>query len=69
MDKPRKIANPARCQLNRDFFSFLVPVGAPMIWSRESRPASACSFSTLQRLNLGLTREIPLSFPYIYEAR
>ena len=61
-----KGANPARGELNRENDFFLVPVRA---WEeiilarrvRPSRPASACSFSTL-RLNLVLTHGIPPDF-------
>ena len=66
MDQPGVVANPARGKLNRGFlFYFPVPVCA---WKfglarqvRPSRPASACSFSTL-RLNLVLTRGVTPDF-------
>ena len=58
MHQPGKVANFARGQLNRETEYFPVPVRA---WKfrlarrvRPSRPARACSFSTL-RLNLVLT--------------
>ena len=58
-------AKPPRGQLNRKHEYFPVPVRALEyglaihVW--PSRPASACSFSTL-RLNLVLTRGIPSAF-------
>ena len=65
MDKPGKIANPARGQLNRENSYSLVPVRA---WQfglarrvQPSRPASACSLSIL-RLNMVLTHGIPPDF-------
>ena len=51
MDLPVKVANPARGQLNREKINIFLSPFAP------SRPASACSFSTL-RLNLVLTHGI-----------
>ena len=52
MDQPGKAANPACGQLNRGNENFLVPISA---WEfgfarrvQPSRPASACSFSTLR---------------------
>ena len=65
IDQPDKVANPSRGQLNREneYFPVLVRAGefgfARRV--RPSRPASACSFSTL-RLNLVLTHGIPLDF-------
>ena len=62
MDKPGKVINPARGQLNGKNDYFPVPVRA---WEfglatqvRPTCPASPCSFYTL-RLNLVLTHEIP----------
>ena len=61
-DQPGKVANPARGQLNRENECFPVPVRASEFGLarrvRQSRPASACSFSIL-RLNLVLTYGIP----------
>ena len=58
MDQPCKVTSPARGQLNRENEYFPVPVRARDFGLtrqvRPSRPASACSFSTL-RLNLVLT--------------
>ena len=55
MDRPGKIANPARGQLNRENICFPVPVrGLDFSLARRVRPscpASTCSFSIL-RLNL-----------------
>ena len=63
MDQPGKAANPARGQLNRENEYFPVPVRD---WEfglgrrvRPSRPASACSISTL-RLNVELSH-LPVS--------
>ena len=65
MDQPDKVANPARGQLNRENEYFPVPVRARKYdlarRVRPSRPASACSFSTL-RLNLLLSRGVPPDF-------
>ena len=65
MDQPGKDANPARGQLNRKnkYFPFRVRAGEFGLarWVRQSRPASACSFSKL-RLNLVLTYGIPPEF-------
>ena len=62
MDKPDKVANPARGQLDRKNEYFPVPVHASEFGLarqvRPSRPALACSFSTL-RLNFVLTQGIP----------
>ena len=65
MDQSDKVASPARGQTNREHEHFPVPARA---WEfglarrvRPSRPASACSFSTL-RLNLVLTHGIPPAF-------
>ena len=65
MDKPGKVINPARGQLNGKNDYFPVPVRA---WEfglarqvRPTCPASPCSFYTL-RLNLVLTHEIPPPF-------
>ena len=55
MDQPGKVANPSRGQLNRENEYFPVRVRAREVGLarrvRQSRPASACSFSIL-RLNL-----------------
>ena len=65
MDQPGRVANPARGQLSRgnDYFPLLVRASdiglARQV--RPSRPASACSFSTL-RLNMVLTHGIPPDF-------
>ena len=65
MDQPGNIANLARGQLSREKEYFPVPVCASESglarWVRPSRPASACSFSTL-RLDLVLTHGIPPDF-------
>ena len=49
MDQPGKVANPARCQLNRENELFLCP-------ARRVQPclASACSFSIVRLNNLVL---------------
>ena len=64
-DRPGKVANPARGQLNRKNEYFPVRVLAsefcPARQVRPSRPASSCSVSTL-RLNLVLTHGIPHAF-------
>ena len=64
MDRPVKVANPARGQANRKNGYFPVPVRAREFdlarQVQPSRPASACSFSTL-RLTLVLTRFLPIS--------
>ena len=64
-DRPGKVANPDRGQLDKENDYFRVPVCA---WKfglarrvRQSRPASACSFSML-RLNLVLTYGNPPYF-------
>ena len=64
-DRPGKVANPARGQLNRGNEYFPVPVRA---WEfglarrvRQSHPALACSLSIL-RLNMVLTNGIPPEF-------
>ena len=66
MDQPGNVANPVRGQLNRENKYSPVPVRA---WEfglarrvQPSRPASACSFSMLLRLNLVLTHGIPPDF-------
>ena len=63
--QPGMVANPSRGQLDRENENFPVPVRA---WEfglarrvRPSRPASACSFSTLRR-NRVLTHGIPPTF-------
>ena len=65
MDQPAKVASPARGQLNGENENLLVPVRARKIGLarrvRPSRPASACSFSTI-RLNLVPARGIPPDF-------
>ena len=65
IDQPGKVANSARDQLNRlnDFFLVLVRACKFGLarWVRPSRPAAACSFSTL-RLNLVLAHGIPPDF-------
>ena len=65
MGQPCKVTNPARDQLNRKNMLSHVPVHASefglAIQVRPSRPALACSFSTL-RLNLVRTHRIPPSF-------
>ena len=65
MEQPGKFANPARGQLNKEseYFSTLVRASELGLARRvrQSRPASACSFSTL-RLNMVLTYRIPLAF-------
>ena len=57
VDQPGKVANPARRQLNTENRHFPFPLRAGEFGLarrvRPSRPASACSFSTL-RLNLVL---------------
>ena len=78
-DRPGKVANPARGQLNRERTFSLSPFAPENLVSRDgfrrpvpSRPASACSFSIL-RLNLVLTYGIPPDFlrrrPFIYLKR
>ena len=65
MDQPGKVTNLARCQLNSENKYFPVRVRACEFGLarrvRQSRPASACSFSIL-RLNLALTSGIPPEF-------
>ena len=65
MYQPGKVANPVRGQLNMEHEYFPVQVRAREFGLarrvRQSRPASACSFSTL-RLNLVLTYGIPPAF-------
>ena len=65
MDQLGKVTNPARGQLNTKNEYFPVPVRAGKFGLarrvRPSRPASACSFSTL-RLNMVLTHGIPPDF-------
>ena len=65
MDQPGKVANPARGQLNRENEYFPVRVRAREFGLarrfRQSRPASACSFSILG-LNLVVTYGIPPEF-------
>ena len=65
MDQPGKVANPARGQLKRKNEYFPVKVRAGEFGLargvRQSRPASACSFSLL-RLNLVITYGIPPEF-------
>ena len=55
MNQSGKVANPARCELNRENKYFPVPARdwkfGPPRRVRPSRPAAACSFSIL-RLNL-----------------
>ena len=62
MDKPGKVANRARGQLNRESEYSPVPVHALEFGLarrvQPPRPASACSFS-IHRLNIVLTRGIP----------
>ena len=62
MDQPTKVANPAPGQLKRENEYFSARVRALELGLarrvRQSRPASACSFSKL-RLNLVLTYGIP----------
>ena len=65
IDQPGKVANPARGQLNRENEYSPVPVRALGFGLarrvRQSRPASACSFSIL-RLNLVLTYGVSPEF-------
>ena len=66
MDQPGKVGNPARGQLNKEENGdFRVPVRASESGFarrvRSSRPASACSFSTL-RLNPVLTHGVSPDF-------
>ena len=65
MDQPGKVANSARGQLKRENEYFPVPVRAREFGLarqvRLSRPASACSFSTV-RLNLVFAHGIPPDF-------
>ena len=65
MDKPGKVANPVRGQLNRENEYSPVPVHALEFGLarrvQSSRLASACSFS-IHRLNLVLTHGIPPDF-------
>ena len=66
MNQPGKVANAARGRPNRENDYFPVPVRArEFVLARQvrpSRPASACSFSTL-RQNMMLIRRIPPAFP------
>ena len=64
-DQPGEVVNSARGQLNRENEYFPFPVHAQEFGLarrvRQSRPASACSFSIL-RLNLVLSHGIPSDF-------
>ena len=66
MDQPGKVANPARGQLNRENKYSPIPVRAIEFGLarqvQPSRPASACSFTIILRLNLVLTYGIPPEF-------
>ena len=60
MKQPDKVANPARGRLNRENEMFLYAFAPENLVSRDglvrqSRPASACSFPCILRLNLVLT--------------
>ena len=62
MDQPGKVANPARGLVNRGKIDIsLSPLAPENLASRDSRPASAHSFSTL-RLNLVLAHGTPPAF-------
>ena len=66
IDQPVKAANPARGQLNRENEYFPVPVRTMVQFGlarqgRPSRPASACSFTTL-RMNVVFPLGIPPDF-------
>ena len=63
MDRPGKVANPARGQLNRENEFPVSPYASENLVSRNwfSRPVPACSFSIIG-LNLVLTHEISPDF-------
>ena len=63
MDKPGKVANPARGQLNRE--KFPCPRACLRIWSRETGsavPSRVSLLISILRLNLVLTYGIPPEF-------